>query len=316
MIDDLKTTKQIVDSFSTINQQLEDLNILLELAIQEKNEAVIQEISQNLIVVGQQLYHFSTKITFTHPDDFRNVFLTVQSGTGGTDACDWAYMLFRMYEHYAARKNFKIEILYYQSEQEGGIKNATLHIKGEWAYGYLKSEHGVHRLVRISPFDASGRRHTSFAAVDITPEPDEESEIEILDKDLRIDCYRSSGAGGQHVNVTESAIRITHIPTGIVVCVQNERSQHKNRAVAMKILQSRLLQKRRQQQANAITEDYNSKGQVSWSNQIRSYVLHPYSLVKDHRTNYETGNTQAVLNGELDALIEAYLAQKEEPKRK
>lgn len=295
---------------SNLSKKLEDISILFELAIQEKDETTLQEITQHLTLVGEQLLAFRLKNTFTTPDDHRNAFLSVQAGTGGTDACDWASMLLRMYEHYATHHNFKVALLDYQPEEEGGVKSATLHIQGEWAYGYLKSERGVHRLVRISPYDASGRRHTSFAAIDVTPELDAESEIEISEKDLRIDCYRSSGAGGQHVNKTESAIRITHLPTGIVVCVQNERSQHKNRALAMKILQSRLLQKRKQEQAEALAEDYNSKGKVSWSNQIRSYVLHPYSLVKDHRTNYETGNTQAVLDGELDSFIDAYLNSK------
>ncbi len=315
VIESLKTAKQIVDPILTLSHQWEEMQILFELATEENDTQSLQNIVQNLEPFQAKLHSFILKNKFVDPDDFKNAFLSLQSGTGGTDACDWTYMLFRMYTKYANRQDFKVEILDYQAEEEGGIKNATLHIQGPWAYGFLKAERGVHRLVRISPFDASGRRHTSFAAVDVLPESEEEPDLEITEKDLRIDYYRSSGAGGQHVNVTDSAVRITHLPTGIVVCCQNERSQHKNRAIAMKILQARLLQKKKQEQQAAIAERYDAKGQVSWSNQIRSYFLHPYTLIKDHRTNYETGNAQPVLDGAIDGFIEAYLTMIAEANR-
>ncbi len=314
-IEEMKKNKQIIDPFFSLNHSLEDMSILLDLASAEKDEDSIREIAKDLPNFSQELQSFVLKTTFTNPDDSHNAFLSIQAGAGGTDACDWAEMLLRMYMRYANHKKFSVEILDYQAEEEGGIKSATIHIKGEWAYGYLKAERGVHRLVRISPYDSSGRRHTSFAAVDTLPEYEEEAEIEIQEKDLRFDFYRSSGAGGQHVNVTDSAVRITHLPTGIVVCCQNERSQHKNKAYGMKILRSRLLQKKKQEHNETMAQYYENKGQVSWSNQIRSYFLHPYTLIKDHRTNFESGNAQAVLDGEIDNFISAYIVNSTSSKK-
>lgn len=307
IIRELKRIKQIIEPFHDLQQRYEDMDILLEMAANEKSEETLQEIDRDLAQYNDELQSFTIQTTFTHPDDSCNAFISIQAGSGGTDACDWAYMLFRMYSKYSASKKFSVEILDYQIDKEGGLKSSTMHVKGPWVYGYLQGERGVHRLVRISPYDAGGHRHTSFAAVDVVPEQEEDATLDIAEKDLRIDFYRSSGAGGQHVNVTDSAVRIYHIPTGIVVCCQNERSQHKNRAYAMKVLRSRLLQRKKQERDEAMAEYYGSKGQVTWSHQIRSYVLHPYSLVKDHRTEYETGNALAVLDGELDNFIHAYI---------
>ena len=307
VIEELKSIKQRIEPTIELSKRLEDVEILYNLAKEEDDAATFDEVVSELTSCQQAVKSLTLTAAFSHEDDRRNAFISIQAGAGGTDACDWAEMLLRMYLRYADRKKFKITILHQQSEEEGGIKNATLHIQGEWPYGYLKSERGVHRLIRISPFDSSGRRHTSFAAVDIVPEFDTSIAIDISEKDLRIDRYRSSGAGGQHVNVTDSAVRITHLPTGIVVCCQNERSQHKNLAMAMKVLQARLYQQKKQEQEVALAKQYGNKAQVSFSNQIRSYFLHPYTLIKDHRSNYETGNAQAVLDGMLDGFIEAYL---------
>jgi peptide chain release factor 2 len=236
-----------------------------------------------------------------------NAYLTIHPGAGGTESQDWAEMLLRMYLRWAERKGYKVEILDYQPGDEAGIKSATLQISGENAYGYLRSEKGVHRLVRISPFDASGRRHTSFTSVDIVPEIDDSIEVEIRPEDIKVDTYRSSGAGGQHVNKTESAIRITHIPTGIVVACQNERSQFQNRDRAMQMLRAKLFEKYRQEQEAKLAQIKGEQTEIAWGNQIRSYVFCPYTMVKDHRTEAETGNVQAVIDGELDQFIEAYL---------
>lgn len=242
--------------------------------------------------------------------DENSCFLEVHSGAGGTEAQDWALMLFRMYSRWAESRKYKIELIEESNGDEAGIKSATLKIDGKMAYGWLKKESGVHRLVRISPFDSSARRHTSFASIWVYPEIDTNIEVEIDEKDLRVDTYRSSGAGGQHVNTTDSAVRITHIPTNIVVQCQNERSQHKNRATAMKILQSRLYELELRKREDATKQDNANKGDNGWGNQIRSYVLHPYQMVKDLRTGFETGNTGAVLNGEIDGFLESCLSAK------
>jgi len=241
--------------------------------------------------------------------DKNNAIVEIHPGAGGTESQDWASMLLRMYTRWAEDKGYVVETLDYQPGEEAGIKSVTLLIKGHNAYGYLKAEKGVHRLVRISPFDAAGRRHTSFVSVDVIPEMDDDVEIEIRPEDLRIDTYRSSGAGGQHVNKTESAVRITHLPTGIVVTCQSERSQIQNRERAMKILKARLLELKRQEQEKQLAELRGEQKEIAWGNQIRSYVFHPYSLVKDHRTGVEVGNVQAVMDGEIDVFIDAYLRQ-------
>ena len=239
--------------------------------------------------------------------DARNALLSINPGAGGTESQDWAQMLLRMYLRWAERRGFTVEILDHQYGEEAGIKGATLAIEGPYAYGYLKAETGVHRLVRISPYDASSRRHTSFASVFAYPEVEDEIEVDIDEKDLRIDTYRSSGAGGQHVNVTDSAVRITHIPTGIVASCQNERSQHKNKATAMRILRARLFERLKREKEEEMEKIQGQKKDIAWGSQIRSYVLQPYRLVKDHRTGYESGNVDAVLDGELDDFIQAYL---------
>ena len=247
------------------------------------------------------------KLMLGSEQDLMNAIMTIHAGAGGTEAQDWAEMLLRMYLRWTERKGFSTTIIDYQPGDEAGVKSVSLTIEGEYAYGYAKAEIGIHRLVRISPFDSGARRHTSFASVFVYPEVDDEISIEIDDNDLRIDTYRSTGAGGQHVNKTDSAVRITHMPTGIVVQCQNERSQHKNKAMAMKFLKSRLYEIEIQEQKKKIDELNKTKKEISWGSQIRSYILHPYKLVKDHRTNLEAGNANRVLDGDIDDFIEAYL---------
>jgi len=239
--------------------------------------------------------------------DKNNAILSINAGAGGTESCDWAAMLLRMYTRWAEGKGYQVTLTDQLVGEEAGIKNATVLIKGDYSYGYLKSETGVHRLVRISPFDSNKRRHTSFASVDVIPEVSDDIEVDIKDADLKIDTYRAGGKGGQHVNKTDSAVRITHIPTGIVAQCQNERSQFKNKATALKILKARLYEKERMKKTRELESAYEAKKEIAWGSQIRSYVLHPYSMVKDHRTDYETGKAEAVLNGEIDEFIEAYL---------
>jgi len=243
--------------------------------------------------------------------DNRNAIISVHAGSGGTDAQDWAEMLLRMYTRWAEAKKFKVRMLDYQDDSEGGIKSATLMIEGENAYGYLKNEKGVHRLVRISPYDSSGRRHTSFASLDVMPEIDDSITVDIDPGDLRIDTFRASGAGGQHVNKTDSAVRITHIPTNVVVSCQNERSQHQNKETAMKVLKGRLLELKEREHKASLDELKGDYSQITWGSQIRSYVFHPYNMVKDHRTNAETGNVQAVMDGDIDYFINEKLKQRD-----
>ena len=246
------------------------------------------------------------------PDDRRNAIVTLHPGAGGTEAQDWAEILLRLYLRWADRRGYRKEILEYQPGEEAGVKSVTFTVEGDYAYGYLKAEAGIHRLVRISPFDANSRRHTSFASVFVYPEVDDTIKIEIDEADLRVDTYRSSGAGGQHVNKTDSAVRLTHLPTGIVVACQNERSQHKNRAMAMKILRSRLYELEIEKQKEKMESYHKTKKDIAWGSQIRSYVLHPYRMVKDHRTGVEVGNADAVLDGDIDQFIQAYLLQSSE----
>jgi peptide chain release factor 2 len=247
------------------------------------------------------------------PDDRRNAILTLHPGAGGTEAQDWAEILLRLYLRWADRRGYRKEILEYQPGEEAGLKSVTFTIEGDYAFGYLKAEAGIHRLVRISPFDANSRRHTSFASLFVYPEVDDTIKVEINEADLRVDTYRSSGAGGQHVNKTDSAVRLTHMPTGIVVACQNERSQHKNRAMAMKILRSRLYELEIEKQKEKMDVLHKTKKDNAWGSQIRSYVLHPYRLVKDHRTGIEVGNADAVLDGDIDQFIQAYLMHAEDP---
>jgi peptide chain release factor 2 len=279
---------------------------LYNLAVEEADESLAEEITASLGNLRATYEQLKVLQLLGEENDPLSAFLTIHSGAGGTEACDWVSMLLRMYTRWAENHGYSTAILD-MLEAEGGIKSVTLEITGEYAYGFLKSETGIHRLVRISPFDASRRRHTSFASVFASPVIDDTIEVEIKTEDLRIDTYRAGGAGGQHVNKTDSAVRITHLPTGIVVQCQNERSQHKNKAMAMKVLRSRLYEHYREQQDAEREKQESEKKDIAWGNQIRSYVFQPYSMVKDHRTKAETGNVQAVMDGDIDQFIESYL---------
>jgi peptide chain release factor 2 len=291
--------------FSLLKEKKEEVEVLTELA--SEGEDIGDDLSRAVESFQQKLEDAELQVLFYEKDDLRNAILTIHPGAGGTESQDWAQMLLRMYLRYAERKGFKVEILDYLPAEEAGLKSVTVRVEGDYAYGYLSQESGVHRLVRISPFDANKRRHTSFAAVFVFPEVEEDIEVEINPDDLRIDTYRSSGRGGQHVNVTDSAVRITHIPTGIVVQCQSERSQHKNKASAMKVLKARLYEREKQRQLEKFERMEESKSDIAWGNQIRSYVLHPYRLVKDLRTKAETGEVDKILDGELDEFIKAHL---------
>jgi peptide chain release factor 2 len=299
--------QKVVAGWESCFQDLEDLQILVELGEEEEDEAILTEIRDILPGLERRVEQMEFARMLSGPHDANNAILSINAGAGGTEAQDWAENLMRMYLRYCERKGYRTEITDYQPADEAGIKSVTFTVEGNYAYGYLRAENGIHRLVRISPFDSNARRHTSFSSVFVFPELSDDVIVDIDEKDLRVDTYRSSGAGGQHVNKTESAIRITHIPSGVVVACQNQRSQHKNRAIAMKQLKARLYElevRKKEEEASAISEE---KKEIGWGSQIRSYVLHPYRMVKDHRTGYEVGNTDAVLDGELDAFIEAYL---------
>lgn len=296
----------IVTNWKEISTLWEDLHVLLDLA-QEDESSVILDIEDTLKELEDNIDSIERTYVLSGVDDRKSAFLEIHAGAGGLEAQDWAEMLLRMYLRWAEGSGFKSKIIDILSDEEAGIKSATIEVAGEWAFGYLKGETGVHRLVRISPFDANNRRHTSFASVMVTPEVDQDIDIKIDEKDLRIDTYRASGHGGQHVNKTDSAIRITHIPTGIVVQCQNERSQHKNKIFAMKILLSKLYKLEEQRQKEQMNEFHKSKKEIAWGNQIRSYILQPYQMIKDHRTNLEVGNVEAVLDGDITPFINAYL---------
>jgi len=303
----IKTLKEKVQRFERLRQDWEDLDTLVELAIEEEDTSVLEEVKRDFNSLVQALEDLKLETLLNGPYDKNNAIVSLHPGAGGTEAQDWVEMLLRMYTRWAERRGFKVSTLDYLAGDEAGVKSVTILIEGLNAYGYLKAEKGVHRLVRISPFDASGRRHTSFASVEVMPEIDDEIEININPNDLRIDAFRASGAGGQHVNKTSSAIRITHIPTGIVVSCQNERSQHQNRENAMKMLKAKLFELKEREQKEKIEDIKGEQKEIAWGNQIRSYVFHPYNLVKDHRTNFEMGNINAVMDGELDGFINAYL---------
>ncbi len=304
----LNGRKSVLDRFNNLKSEAEDLDDLIELAIlDESDSSIADEIISTLDTLKRDYEQQRIDLLLSGEYDGSNALLSIHPGAGGTEAQDWAQMLYRMYIRYAERKNFKVKVLDYLDGDEAGLKSATLLIEGPNAYGYLKSETGVHRLVRISPFDSSGRRHTSFTSVEVIPEFNEEIEIDINEADLRIDTHRSSGAGGQHVNKTDSAVRITHLPTGIVVACQNERSQMQNRETAMKMLKSKLLEIKEREQLEKIDDIKGVKLNIEWGSQIRSYVFMPYTLVKDNRTDYETGNIVAVMDGDLDGFINAYL---------
>jgi peptide chain release factor 2 len=288
-------------------QQLEDLEVLLDLALEEEDRQAFKEVTAGLAALARAFTDWELKLLLGGEDDQKNAIVTIHAGAGGTEAQDWAEILLRMYLRYAERKGFKTETLDFLPGDEAGVKSVTFTTAGPYAFGFMKSENGIHRLVRISPFDASGRRHTSFAAVQVLPEVDERIAIDIQEKDLRIDTFRASGPGGQHVNKTSSAVRLTHLPTGLVVSCQSERSQHRNRELAMKVLRARLynLEKRKQEEKKQEMQD--SQKEIAWGSQIRSYTLQPYRLIKDHRTRHEEGNVDAVLDGDLDGFVEAYL---------
>ena len=307
VLQEINLRKAWVEAWSGCKQALDDFEVLAEFYEEDPTAENEKELKSQYDLVEKKIADLEFRRMLGGEEDSRNAILTIHPGAGGTESQDWAEMLMRMYLRFAERRGFKAEIMDQQAGDEAGIKSVTIEISGEYAYGYLKAEAGVHRLVRISPFDSNSRRHTSFASVFVLPEADDSIEIEINPADLRIDTYRASGAGGQHVNKTDSAIRITHLPTGIVVQCQNERSQHKNKANALKILTSRLYQKELEEQKDKQQEIENNKKDIAWGSQIRSYVFHPYNMVKDHRTKEETSNIQQVMDGDLDAFINAYL---------
>jgi peptide chain release factor 2 len=305
--------KSVIDAWAKHRSDLEEARFFLDVAKDEKSEDALAEATAKVASVGREMAQTELTQLLGGPDDRRNAIVTLHPGAGGTEAQDWAEILLRMYLRWCDRRGYKKEILDYQPGEEAGVKSVTFNVAGDYAYGYLKAEAGIHRLVRISPFDANSRRHTSFASVFVYPEVDDDIKVEINEADLRVDTYRSSGAGGQHVNKTDSAVRLTHLPTNIVVACQNERSQHKNRAMAMKILKSRLYDLEIEKQKEKMQTYHKTKKDIGFGSQIRSYVLAPYRMVKDHRTNVEVGNADAVLDGDLDQFIEAYLLQTDEP---
>lgn len=307
LINEANGLKDQVHEFYSLNESQENLELTYELVKEEQDEELQAELEAELKELVSRLSEYELQMLLSEPYDKNNAILELHPGAGGTESQDWGSMLLRMYTRWAEKRGFKVETLDYLPGDEAGIKSVTLLIKGHNAYGYLKAEKGVHRLVRISPFDASGRRHTSFVSCEVMPEFNDEIEIEIRTEDLKIDTYRASGAGGQHINTTDSAVRITHTPTGVVVTCQTERSQIKNREQAMKMLKAKLYQREIEEKEKQLAEIRGEQKEIGWGSQIRSYVFHPYSLVKDHRTNTEVGNVQAVMDGELDNFINAYL---------
>ncbi|MBN2119813.1 MAG: peptide chain release factor 2 [Candidatus Omnitrophica bacterium] len=305
VISELKDLKDKFQTWSELNKRVNDAGELI--SIVEQDAGLQQEIARELQSIGSDVGRFEIKVFLSDKFDRENAIVSINSGAGGTEACDWANMLFRMYGRWADAGKYKLELVDILEAEEAGIKNVTFIIRGLYAYGYLKAERGVHRLVRISPFDSNKRRHTSFASVDVIPEISEDVELEINPEDLKIDTFRSSGRGGQHVNVTDSAVRITHIPSGIIVSCQSERSQHQNKQTALRVLRSRLYQKLEEEQKKELEKISGDKKRIEWGSQIRSYVLYPYLMVKDHRTDYQTSNANAVLDGDLNGFMEAYL---------
>jgi len=306
---ELKRLKSAVGPVRELTQRFDEARELLELAKSEDDQELLPGIARELTELQQLTEKLELRTVLSGPDDHRGAYLQIQAGAGGTESCDWAEMLLRMYTRYFERAGYQLQIEELTPNEAAGLKSVTLSVRGDGAFGYLKAEMGVHRLVRISPFDANGRRHTSFAAVDVTPLFEEDVEVALRDEDLKVDTYRSSGPGGQHVNKTDSAVRITHLPTGLVAQCQSNRSQHRNRATALQMLKAKLYLLKRAEREAASTQAHDEKGQIAWGNQIRSYVLQPYTLVKDHRTGLETGNVQAVLDGDLEPFIQAYLRE-------
>ena len=306
----IKHLKNKCGRYESLQSKWDDLLALCQMAMEENDESILPELEDEYASFTKELEEVRLSTLLSGEYDASNAIMSFHAGAGGTEAQDWTQMLYRMYTRWAERHGFKYKLLDYLDGEEAGLKSAVLSIEGENAYGYLKSESGIHRLVRISPFDASGRRHTSFAAVEVMPEISDDVEVEIRPEDLKVDTYRSSGAGGQHVNKTESAIRITHIPTGVVVSCQTERSQHQNREYAMRMLRSRLIEIKERQHLDKIEDIKGEQMKIEWGSQIRSYVFMPYTLAKDHRTGYENGNISAVMDGDIDGFINAYLTMK------
>ncbi|PLT32596.1 peptide chain release factor 2 [Bacillus sp. V5-8f] len=307
VISEANALKDQVNQLSELNETFENLDLTYELVKEESDAELQAELEEEITQLAQKMNDFELQLLLSEEYDKNNAILELHPGAGGTESQDWGSMLLRMYTRWAEKKGFKVETMDYLPGDEAGIKSVTLLIKGHNAYGYLKAEKGVHRLVRISPFDSSGRRHTSFVSCEVMPEFNDDIEIEIRTEDLKVDTYRASGAGGQHINTTDSAVRITHIPTGVVVTCQSERSQIKNRAQAMNMLKAKLYQREIEQQQAELDEIRGEQKEIGWGSQIRSYVFHPYSMVKDHRTSTETGNVQAVMDGDIDQFVDAYL---------
>lgn len=314
VISENNALKGSVEQMEKFQSDQDDIEVMIELAQEEKDEELFLECDKSVVKLQRELEKFELELLLSDPYDKNNAILEIHPGAGGTESQDWASMLYRMYTRWAEKRGYKVELLDYLPGEEAGIKSVTVLVKGYNAFGYLKAERGVHRLVRISPFDASGRRHTSFTSVDVVPEMDDDVNIEIREVDLKIDTYRASGAGGQHINTTDSAVRITHMPTGVVVTCQSERSQIKNRAAAMKVLAAKLYERERQKQEEELAALRGEHKDIAWGSQIRSYVFHPYSLVKDHRTGVEIGNVHAVMDGELDSFIDGFLRKQIEQK--
>jgi len=304
------TLRDRINRWEEFHHNAEEASLLAEMALEEQDDATLKEVAAELNHIQKEVDDLELQALLGDPDDHRNAILAINAGAGGTEAQDWVEMLFRMYSRWVDSKEMEIQVIDYLAGEEAGIKNVTFAIRGPYAYGYLKAEHGIHRMVRISPFDATGRRHTSFASVSVLPEVDTDITIEIEEKDLRIDTYRASGPGGQHVNKTSSAVRITHIPTGIVVQCQNEKSQHRNKDMAMKVLRAKLYEMEKKKLEQQKHDIHDAQSDIAWGSQIRSYVFNPYRMVKDHRTNVEVGNLESVMDGDLDPFIDAYLRRK------
>ena len=309
MMKNLKNLKDFIEKIEGLTSSYEDIYTLIEMAYEENDESLVEEIAEELKAFEETFEEMRIQTLLSGEYDKDNAIVTLHAGAGGTESCDWASMLYRMYSRWAERKGFSVEVLDFLDGDVAGIKAITFQVNGENAYGYLKSEKGVHRLVRISPFNAAGKRQTSFASCDVVPDIEDEIDIEINDDDLRIDTYRASGAGGRHINKTSSAIRITHLPTGIVEQCQNERSQHSNKDKAMQMLKAKLYLLKEQEQADKVSDIRGEIKEIGFGNQIRSYVMQPYTLVKDHRTNAESGNVGSVLDGNIDLFMNAYLKE-------
>ena len=307
LVKEAKSLKDTVEAYRHLESGYEDIGTLIEMGYEENDESLIPEIEQMLNEFVDGVEQMKVQTLLSGPYDRNNAILKLGAGAGGTESCDWCEMLYRMYTRWAQNKGYSLEVLDYLDGDEAGIKSITMKVEGENAYGYLRSEHGVHRLVRISPFNTAGKRQTSFVSCDIMPEMDEDLEVEINPEDLRVDTYRSSGAGGQHINKTSSAVRITHIPTGVVVQCQSQRSQFQNKEVAMQMLKAKLFMLKQQAHVDKLSDIRGDVKDVAWGSQIRSYILQPYTMVKDHRTGCESGNAQAVLDGDIDKFIIAYL---------